>query len=279
MLSYQHLHHAGNFADVIKHVTLAAWLQHCTGQILPVHYLDTHAGAGRYNLQQRRSREYDSGAGRLDLDTAPTAIAAYLHRVRAEAPWYPGSLAWASTLLRKQDHLRCYEQHPGTYRQLQQYLGQDKRIRIVQGDGLHALATLTAPKQGLGLALIDPPYECHTEYAATLHALSLAQARWPRCGYLLWYPLVRDLPRTFPGQLRPRIPGAVQVEFTLYPRNLPIGLNGCGLLLVNAPNSVLAALPDWLTWLSAQWTSPQTHPQWQITPWSDHANPDLARRG
>lgn len=278
MLSYQHLHHAGNFADVIKHTTLYAWLRDCATQPRPVHYLDTHAGAGRYDLRQQRTHDHAKGAGALNPTTAPPAVATYLAHLHSTTPHYPGSPLWTQMVLRPQDKLRLYERHPSTYRQLQQQFSQDKRVRVVVGDGLQALATLTPPKQALGLTLIDPPYEQQGEYAATLTALSQAYQRWPNCGYLLWYPLVRDLPRSFPSQLRLQMPASAQVEFELYPKNLPIGLNGCGLLLLNAPETLLIQIPTWLAWLAHQWTTEHTQPKWQVISWSG-TNPEWAKHG
>ena len=198
-MNYLHGFHAGNFADVFKHVLLTRALVYLMKKPAPLRFIDTHAGAGRYDLDDdagRRSPEWRDGIARLLKAKPPTEIAAllapYLEAVgmfdaetgRPES--YPGSPALAQALLRADDKLALCEAHPKEYERLMEALGRDRRLRISSADGYMSLNAYVPPVERRGLVLIDPPYEATDEADKVVAALGKALAKWPRGCYLLW---------------------------------------------------------------------------------------------
>ncbi|THD47253.1 MAG: 23S rRNA (adenine(2030)-N(6))-methyltransferase RlmJ [Bradyrhizobium sp.] len=201
-MNYRHGFHAGNFADVLKHAVLARILVYLTQKDAALRFIDTHAGAGRYDLAgdaAKRSPEWRDGVARL-LKARPQAeIAALLAPyLQAIGPFdeeegrplsYPGSPAVAQTLLRAQDRLTLNEAHPEEREALAVAMGRDRRVSIGADDGYVALNAQTPPKERRGLVLIDPPYEQPGEAKGVEAALARALAKWPRGTYVLWRPI------------------------------------------------------------------------------------------
>ncbi len=248
MLSYRHAFHAGNHADVLKHVVLVHLLRYLTQKDKPLWFVDTHAGAAAYALDEgyaTKNAEYESGIGRLwaraDL---PQALADYVGQVRALNPdavlrRYPGSPQLALQLLRQQDRLRMFELHRSESRLLQQYFRDDgPRAIAYAGDGFAGLQAVLPPPSRRALVLIDPPYEDKGDYRHVLAALRDAHKRFRAGVYAVWYPQVqRRESRQFPEQLK-----ALQDKDWLHvslsvkkPVAGGFGLHGSGMFVLNPP--------------------------------------------
>ncbi len=201
-MNYRHAYHAGNFADVLKHVVLVMLVEHLKKKPAPFFYLDTHAGRGLYDLseaQAQRSGEYRGGIGRVLAAPAaslPPEVAAYAALVRASAgkghsaiTAYPGSPLIVAKLRRTEDRLVLAEAHPKEALALHGVLGRARRVSVIEGDGYAALKAQLPPREHRGLVLIDPPYESDAEFARVLASLELGRERWPTGTYCVWYPL------------------------------------------------------------------------------------------
>ena len=198
MLSYRHGFHAGNHADVLKHVVLVQLLRQLTKKDKPLWVIDTHAGAGSYSLEQgfaAKKSEFADGIGRLwtrrDL---PPALADYVDQVRAVNPdgalrVYPGSPQIALQVTRAQDRLRLFELHGTESRALQEHFaGAGRRVAVVAGDGFKGLKAVLPPPSRRGLVLIDPSYEVAEDYRAVRAAMRDALERFATGTYAVWYP-------------------------------------------------------------------------------------------
>jgi 23S rRNA (adenine2030-N6)-methyltransferase len=200
-MNYRHDFHAGNFADVVKHVVLARILTYLKLKSRPFRVIDTHAGAGHYDLegpQAAKTGEWRDGIARLfDADLpAPAAdlMAPYLDAVRAvnaagELRFYPGSPLIARQLMRSDDVLVANELHPEDFERLKGALRRAKATTVLNIDAWHAVKSLLPPKERRGVVLIDPPFEEKSEFADLAVALGAATARFETGVYLIWYPL------------------------------------------------------------------------------------------
>ena len=248
MLSYRHAFHAGNHADVLKHVVLVHLLRYLTQKDKALWFIDTHAGAAAYALDDayaRKNAEFESGIGRLwtraDL---PPPVAEYVEQVRAlnadgVLRRYPGSPQLAMQLLRKQDRLRLFELHSTESQLLQRYFRDDSPRAIVQaGDGFAGLQAVLPPPSRRALVLIDPSYEDKGDYRRVLAALRDACKRFAAGVYAVWYPQVqRREARQFPEQLR-ALQGKDWLHVTLTvkkPVAGGLGLHGSGMFILNPP--------------------------------------------
>jgi 23S rRNA (adenine2030-N6)-methyltransferase len=261
-MNYRHAFHAGNFADVIKHVVLVRILLYLQEKNAAFRVIDTHAGAGRYNLageEAERGGEWLTGIARIMQtrfsERAAPLMKPYLDIVRAFNPQrgqlttYPGSPLIARALLRPQDRLTACEVEPVTRKALIDALRHDTQARVVDLDGWTALPAFVPPKERRGLVLIDPPYEQKDEFERLAAGFSEAFAKWPTGSYLLWYPaksrratdeLARRVAQAV-GEARP--PGkCLRVEFSVAPQAAGTGLTSAGLLVVNPPWTLLAEL-------------------------------------
>ena len=203
-LNYRHAFHAGNFADVVKHVLLTRVLLYLQDKPAAFRVIDTHAGAGRYDLtgdEATRSGEWRDGIGKLLSAEIPPDAAAllkpYLDIVRAfnatdELHSYPGSPLIARALLRPQDRLVACELEPNARRALVDCLRRDKQARVVELDGWTALTAYVPPNERRGVVLIDPPFEAKDEFVRLADKFAAAFAKWPTGIYVLWYP-VKDI--------------------------------------------------------------------------------------
>jgi 23S rRNA (adenine2030-N6)-methyltransferase len=236
-MNYRHAFHAGNFADCMKHALLVWLIDALQAKPAPIFVLDTHAGAGRYDLTAdpaQRTGEWRDGIARL-LDT-PTPLARYLGLVRTLG-LYPGSPALVRAMLRPDDRLACCEQYPDDVRELRRHFARDPQVAVHHRDGWEALAGLLPPKERRGLVLIDPPYEHPQEFANVAAGLATADARF-RTGVLAaWYPIKHRAPvRAFFTALeQTTIRDVVTAELLLREPVQPDRLNGCGLVVVNPP--------------------------------------------
>ena len=211
MLSYRHGFHAGNHADVLKHVALVALLRDLTRKDKPLVVLDTHAGAGTYSLEQGfavRNAEFRDGIAMLwERNDLPEPVADYRDQVRFVNPdgvlrHYPGSPRIALGVLRPQDRLRLFELHGTEAKILAQQFAQDsRRVTVTAGDGFAGLKAVLPPPSRRGLVLIDPSYELASDYRAVVTALREGMQRFATGTFAVWYPLLqrRDPSNCPPG--------------------------------------------------------------------------------
>jgi 23S rRNA (adenine2030-N6)-methyltransferase len=248
-MNYQHAFHAGNFADVHKHVVLARILVHLRVKPAAFRVIDTHAGAGRYDLlasEATRGGEWQNGIKRLwEASPGPELrafLAPYLEAVAAVNPdgslgTYPGSPAIAQTLLRVQDRLIACEIEPRTAGALKAALRADRRAKALAIDGWTALRAYVPPKERRGLVLVDPSYEENADFSRLSSELAVAQGKWPSGIFLLWYPIKdRAAPDALARRLRKHaLPNVLRCELMLGPAQADAGLAGSGLILLNPP--------------------------------------------
>jgi 23S rRNA (adenine2030-N6)-methyltransferase len=258
-VNYRHEFHAGGFQDVVKHAALTRLIERLKAKDKPFVVLDSHAGAGRYDLAgeaAQRTREYERGIARvLRLDHPPRALKAYLAIVRAmnrEGPalrWYPGSPAFARAMLREDDRMVFVESVAEIARVLSGGIAGDRRARVMTMDGYTALKALLPPAERRGLIVIDPPFEVDDEFARIEAGLKAALRRFATGIYLIWYP-VKDpaaLAAFRAGLAGIAPPGrAIDCQLIVAADDAP-GLRGCGVIVVNPPwrfESDFAALLD-----------------------------------
>ena len=261
MLAYRHAFHAGNHADVLKHITLCLVLRYMNQKDKSYRLIDTHAGAGGYSLEgqyAQKKGEYLQGVARLwdkSPDELPEAVADYMALVRQFNPegqleQYPGSPAFAKMLLRAQDQLRLYELHPTDHRILESYLGAVKGAEVKDTDGFEGLKSQVPPSSRRAVVLMDPSYEGHGDYSKVIASLREAILRFPEGVYMVWYPQVSkleaaQLPRRLEG-LAPK--GWLHARLTVQvPDSQGFGLAGSGMFILNPPytlhDQLLAVLP------------------------------------
>lgn len=237
-MNYRHAFHAGGFADCFKHALLVALVDHLARKPAPFCVLDTHAGAGRYDLDAeaaRRTGEAEAGIRRL-LRSRPPALARYLQLVQALGP-YPGSPLLVRALLRPDDRLVCCELHPDDARALRAALARDRRVAVHRRSGWEALGALLPPEQRRGLVFVDPPFEAPDEFSTLADGLARGHRRFAHGVFAAWYPIKQlAAVRAFIAVVgASAIRDVVAVELTLRAPTDPGRLNGCGLLVVNPP--------------------------------------------
>jgi 23S rRNA (adenine2030-N6)-methyltransferase len=249
-MNYRHAFHAGNFADVLKHVVLIMLIEYLKKKPAPFFYLDTHAGRGRYDLseaQAQRSGEYKGGIGRLLEERAaslPAEISTYVNLVRESAgkehsaiTAYPGSPVIVAALRRPSDRLVLMETLPKEASALSAALGRQRLVSVLESDGYAALKAQLPPRENRGLVLIDPPYESDLEFDRVLAALEVGHERWPTGTYCVWYPLTdRAGPLRFRQNLQHSgIRKVLDVTLNVLPADAQVGMSGAGLVIVNPP--------------------------------------------
>lgn len=255
MLSYRHAFHAGNHADVLKHLVLVELCRYLGVKDKPFWYIDTHAGAGRYALespQAARLGEYRQGIGRLwECADLPRPLADYVDLVRRINPSgrlqaYPGSPLLALWTTRVHDRLWLCERHSREVLRLREtFARESRRVSVDEGDGFAALKGLLPPAPRRALVLIDPAYEEKGDYGRVVQALRSAVQRFPGGTYLVWYPqLVRREACELPQRLK-RLPVPAWLEVTLrvqQPAADGFGMHGSGVWVVNPPWTLRASL-------------------------------------
>lgn len=248
-MNYRHAFHAGNFADVFKHAVLCRILDYLRAKPAAFRVIDTHAGAGLYDLagaEASRGGEWHGGIERLMAAqlAAPVAalLAPFLEVVnalneRGRLKTYPGSPALAHAWLRPQDRLIACELEPRAAAALRQNLRGDVRIKTLEIDGWTALGAYVPPVERRGLVLVDPPFEQDGDFGRLVHGLAAAHRKWATGIYALWYPIKGSSERdTLAKNLRRQGIGKIlRAELTVTLLSDPTRLNGCGMILVNPP--------------------------------------------
>jgi 23S rRNA (adenine2030-N6)-methyltransferase len=254
VVNYRHAFHAGNFGDCMKHAVLAWLLRALQRKPAPLFILDTHAGAGRYDLATgpaARTGEWRNGIARL-LDDPPPELADYAGLVRSLG-LYPGSPAIAHALLRQADRMACCELHPEDAAALRRHFVGDRQVAVHHRDAWEALGALLPPKERRALVLIDPPFEDPQEFANLASGLATGWQRFRTGVFAAWYPIKQRAPvRQFLADLQQSgMRDIVAAELCLREPVDPPRLKGCGMLVVNPPYrfeqevpTILAALLD-----------------------------------
>jgi 23S rRNA (adenine2030-N6)-methyltransferase len=266
-MNYRHAFHAGGFADVVKHIVLVRILVHLQDKPAAFRVIDSHAGAGRYDLasdEARRGGEWRTGIARIMQarfsENVLPLLKPYLDIVRSFNPprelhTYPGSPLIARALLRPDDRLVACEVEVGARKALIGALRRDTQARVVDLDGWTALPAFVPPKERRGLVLIDPAFEQKDEFERLANAFAKSFAKWPTGAYLLWYPVKS---RRASDRLAGDVAGAVaqasvpgkclRLEFSVAPQAAGARLTSSGLLIVNPPWKLLdelkAILPE-----------------------------------
>jgi len=279
-VNYRHHFHAGNVADVFKHLVLIRVLETLRLKETPFCVIDTHAGSGLYRL--KAPGEFDQGIGRLwparlqwpMLGTYFELLAA-LNRNGLNA--YPGSPWIIRALLRPQDRAVFFERQPEEAAALRDNLSGSRGITINEADAWAALKGLVPPKENRGLVFIDPPYEKPDEFEQVARALRAAHSRWRNGLYLVWYPIKARRPvEKLHEAVRALGAEALAVELLMLPEDVPQRLNGSGVILINPPWKLEETLRALLPPLAAFLAGPDGQPQARFVNLSAGKNPKVS---
>jgi 23S rRNA (adenine2030-N6)-methyltransferase len=261
MLSYQHAYHAGNYADVLKHIVLIQSLKYLKAKDKPLCYIDTHAGSGDYKLnsnEAQKNQEYLNGIGSLwQRNDLPACVADYVNLIKdfnysEQLSHYPGSPLIASQLLSDNDRLFLYELHTAESRLLNDCVKKDKRIKAFRADGLRDSLGLLPPKENRGLILIDPSYEIKNQYQTVVDALKAMHKRFATGCYCLWYPVVARKRNQYMERILQSsgIKNIQLFELGILPDNDEHGMTANGMIVINPPWTLLADMQQVLPWLA-----------------------------
>ncbi|WP_333797525.1 23S rRNA (adenine(2030)-N(6))-methyltransferase RlmJ [Rheinheimera sp.] len=283
MLSYRHSYHAGNHADVIKHLVEVAIILYLKKKDKPFCYHDSHAGAGLYSLaseQSQKTGEYKDGIGRLMAKAQQgaflsPALNAYLDLIKELNPdgnlaFYPGSPAIAKMLLRPTDSIQATELHPTDFPLLQAQFLQRGFSRIEQMDAYAGFKAMLPPLHKRGLVLIDPPYELKTEYQDLVKGLQLAYQRFPQATYAIWYPVIErsSIEAVIDAIKNTGIRNQLRIEYCPKADSEGFGMTGSGMLVINPPytlaadlKTALAEISDLLSYGAASWQVTELVPE------------------
>lgn len=261
MLSYQHAYHAGNFADVLKHLVLMQVLNYLKAKDKPLCYIDTHAGSGDYKLnngEAQKNKEFLNGIGNLwQRDDLPGCVSDYFCLIKQfnhteQLTRYPGSPLIARQLLTDKDRLFLYELHTAESRLLTEVFKKDKRTKMFRADGLKDSLGLLPPKEHRGLILIDPSYEIKSEYQSVVDALKEMYKRFANGTYLLWYPVVaRKRNQYMERALQTSgIKNIQLIELGIQADSDEFGMTASGMIVINPPWTLHADMQQVLPWLA-----------------------------
>jgi 23S rRNA (adenine2030-N6)-methyltransferase len=261
MLSYRHVFHAGNFADILKHLVLANTLHYAIRKDAPLLYLDTHAGAGMYRLNSASAQQTgEASAGILKLDFADlhkqlkkessAALAVYELAIQPslQRNEYPGSPLLAATILRRQDHLHLCELHSRDFEYLQNNFSKDARVHCAQTDGYQAISALIPPTQKRAVILIDPSYEIKSDYQQAVKTIAEIYKRMPTAQILFWYPVVQrsTTEKMIAALIRTGVKDLWRFELGVAPDNDNFGMTAAGMLVINPPWTLPAQIKSCL---------------------------------
>ncbi len=261
MLSYRHSFHAGNFADVLKHIVLIQNLEYLRKKDKPFCCIDTHAGPGRYELDGEyalKNREFDTGITKLwNRNDLPELVAHYVSLIKrfnstGKLTRYPGSPLITKQLLREKDRLCLFELHSTEIKQLTAAADKDKRINVVHADGLKASLKLLPPFERRGLVLIDPSYEIKSDYQQVVETLIAMHKRFATGTYALWYPVIE---RSRNQKLERAIQATgiknIQLfELGIHADSHEHGMTASGMIVINPPWTLADEMKQVLPWLA-----------------------------
>ncbi len=263
MLSYRHSFHAGNFADVLKHLILIKILEYLHKKDKPFCCIDTHAGPGLYELNSDyalKNKEFENGISRLwQQPNLPASVEQYVKviqhfNVTDQLNYYPGSPLIAQHFLRVQDRLFLHELHSTEIEMLTQTVKKDRRIKVFHADGLKNTLGLLPPNEHRGLILIDPSYEIKTDYQSVVDTLIQMHKRFATGTYALWYPVV-DRTRNQHLELalkQSAIKNIQLFELGISADTAEKGMTSSGMIVINPPWTLQADMQETLPYLATQ---------------------------
>ncbi|AOR63239.1 23S rRNA (adenine(2030)-N(6))-methyltransferase RlmJ [Pectobacterium wasabiae] len=260
MLSYRHSFHAGNHADVLKHTVQSLIITALKEKEKPFLYLDTHAGAGRYQLSgphAERTGEYLDGIAKIwQRDDIPAELEPYMQAVHTynhngQLRYYPGSPLIARQLLREYDKLHLTELHPSDFPLLRNEFQKDARTKVLRDDGYQQLKSQLPPLSRRGFVLIDPPYELKTDYQAVVKGIKEGHKRFGTGVFALWYPVVlrQHIKRMLKELEATGIRNILQIELAVLPDSDRYGMTASGMIVINPPWKLAAQMKSVLPWL------------------------------
>lgn len=260
MLSYRHSFHAGNHADVLKHIVQSLILSALQQKDKPFVYHDTHSGVGRYDLTHEWSEktgEFKQGIAKLwEQKELPEEITSYIDAIKQlnegnKLRYYPGSPRVAHAHLRPQDRMVLTELHPSDYPLLEQEFHRDRQVSIFKEDGFKRLKASLPPKERRGLVLIDPPYELAHEYNDVVQAVAQSYKRWATGIYAIWYPVVNrcDIDDMLDGLKGLGIRKILQIELGVSPDTNERGMTASGMIVINPPWKLESQMTELLPFL------------------------------
>lgn len=272
-MNYRHAFHAGNHADVLKHLVLSRLLMLLSRKEAPYAYLDTHAGVGLYDLsadQANRTGEWRDGIARLwNAEDVPAAFSEYFDVLRAMNPdgqlrYYPGSPELARQLSREQDRLQFNEKHPEDGRLLKENMAYDRRAAVHLGEGWHVPRALLPTQEKRMVMLIDPPFEQADELERCVESLNDAIGRMRQAIVAIWYPIKdeRQLRRFYSDLSKSNAPKLLRAELFVHPGDEAQRLNGSGLVISNPPWGLEDELRQVLPWLAKRLQ--QSESSWRL---------------
>lgn len=261
MLSYRHSYHAGNHADVLKHLVEVAILEYLKKKPKPFCYHDTHAGAGFYSLHSdhaQKTAEYEGGIGKLwGYQAQNLSLKSYIELVRQLNPtgqlqFYPGSPLIAKTLLRGDDSIQATELHPTDYPLLAAQFQGRRHCRIEKMDAYAGIRAMLPPLHKRGLVLIDPPYELKTEYQDLIKGLQQAHQRFPQATYAIWYPIIEraSIEAVLQALVDTGLRNQLRIEMSPMPDSDGFGMTGSGMWVINPPYTLADEMREALTELA-----------------------------
>ncbi|AWX15740.1 23S rRNA (adenine(2030)-N(6))-methyltransferase RlmJ [Mergibacter septicus] len=274
MLSYRHSFHAGNHADVLKHLVQILILQSLQQKEKGFLYLDTHSGAGHYSLVSKESEktaEFQQGIARLwDQTELPEEIAFYVEQIKRinftqKLTYYPGSPLIAANLLRPQDRAIFTELHPSDYPLLRKNFLHSSQIKVKREDGFHQLKAVLPPQERRGFILIDPPYELKEDYDLVVKAICEGYKRFATGIYAIWYPVVfrQQVKRLFKALEATGIRKILQIELAVKPDSDKHGMTASGMIVINPPWMLEAQMKKLLPYLT-QTLVPEGTGKWSL---------------
>lgn len=264
MLSYRHAFHAGNHADVLKHYVLHAVLAYFNQKDKPYWVIDTHAGAGMYQLNSEfasKNAEFSTGIARvLNATNRPASVDDYVQTImsfnqQASLLAYPGSPMIAAHQVRTGDKLRLFELHPSDFKLLSENIPPSRQTQVEMLDGFKGIKACLPPPTKRAVVLIDPPYEVKDDYQHVVHCIQDSLKRFSTGTYLIWYPLLqRTEPELMVQQLHALgIQNWLDVRLTVQqPSAEGYGMHGSGMFVINPPWTLPALLNESLPWLTQQ---------------------------
>lgn len=241
MLSYQHLYHAGNRADVFKHTVLVDLLSRLVRSSRPMTYIETHAGRGLYRLdapEALKTGEAETGiTALLRTGQIDRRLDGIIRKIREKqgVTVYPGSPVIARNILRSIDRMHLMELHPQEHRALQQTV-KGRQVSVVFGDGYEEVLRLAPPQPRRGLVLVDPSYEVKSEYGYVVEWMGRLFGKWPDATVLLWYPVLDSgYHVAMLEAIRREYGSMIQEAEAAWPGGPERAMRGCGLVLFNGP--------------------------------------------
>lgn len=264
MLSYRHAFHAGNHADMLKHLMLSLCADYLTRKDKPLVYVDTHAGAGAYRLsaaQAQKNREFETGISRLlQAENPPAEVQLFLDVLARTGldltELYPGSPTIAASQLGTDHRLQLFELHPNDFPALERHFYSDRRVRCYQRDGYEGLMSAMPPKERRALVLIDPPYEQKSDYDEVAATLATVTRKFQPLCALVWYPIVqRERSDALVRKLKKLSKDWLLAELNVAADSEGYGMTGSGIFVLNPPYLLNQQMHNCLPWLSQQLAS------------------------